>query len=32
MYEYNKSTLEAERPEMYEALLDKLDKVYDRVE
>ncbi len=28
MYAYNKSTLEKERPEMYEALLKKLEKVY----
>lgn len=28
MYEYNKSTLEAERPEMYEALLTKLNSIY----
>jgi len=28
MYEYNKSTLEAERPEMYEALIAKLNRVY----
>lgn len=28
MRDYAKSTLEAERPEMYEALLDKLDLVY----
>jgi hypothetical protein len=30
MYEYNKGTLEAERPEMYEALLAKLDRIYGR--
>ena len=30
MYAYNKSTLEKERPEMYEALLEKLNKVYKR--
>lgn len=29
MYTYNKSTLEKERPEMYEALLKKLEKVYN---
>lgn len=28
MYAYNKSTLEAERPEMYDALLAKLDTLY----
>ena len=30
MYAYNKSTLEKERPEMYEALLNKLDGIYGR--
>ncbi|MEK6481205.1 nucleoside hydrolase-like domain-containing protein [Catalinimonas sp. 4WD22] len=30
MYEYNKSTLETGRPEMYEALLTKLDRIYGR--
>lgn len=28
MYAYNKSTLEKERPEMYRALLDKLESLY----
>ncbi|CAN5583063.1 hypothetical protein BH23BAC1_BH23BAC1_38450 [soil metagenome] len=30
MYAYNKSTLENERPAMYTALLEKLEKVYGR--
>ena len=29
MYSYNKSTLAVERPEMYQALLSKLDKIYN---
>jgi hypothetical protein len=30
MYAYNKSTLEKERPAMYKALLEKLDKTYGK--
>jgi hypothetical protein len=30
MYAYNKSTLEKERPGMYKALLEKLDKLYGK--
>lgn len=28
MYAYNKSTLEAERPEMYRSLIERLEKIY----
>jgi hypothetical protein len=28
MYAYNKSTLERERPEMYQSLIEKLEKIY----